>query len=47
MLFLFVLIQNDQRADDSGDPAEEGKDKDNSHGAATAVNHRQRRKDNR
>ena len=47
MLFLFVLIQNDQRADDSGDPAEEGKDTDNRHGAATAVNHRQRRKDNR
>ena len=45
--FSFVLVQNNQRADDSGNPAEERQDKDNSHGAATAVNHRQGRKDNR
>ena len=44
--YSFVLIQNNQRTYYSRNPAKERQNEDNSYGAATAVNHRQWRKDN-
>ena len=41
-----VLVEDDEGADDTGDPAAEGEEKDDGHRAASAINYRQRREDN-
>ena len=43
---LFVLVQDNQRGDDTRHPAAKRKQEHDKHRAAAAVDHRQRRKDN-
>ena len=39
------LVEDDERADDAGHPADGGKDQHNQEGAAALVDNRQRRED--
>ena len=43
---LSVLVEDDKGADDTGDPAAEGEEKDDGHRATSAIYYRQRREDN-